>query len=126
MGLEAFGVPAANYDTSQAGGILALSVAMVVVGLFVHGATQLVAKKSQPYQSMVAGFLALLAAQLGYVFADDRYGIVGLALALCAFVLVVAGVNRMKLGQGAAVGALAWVMWILATIGLGYVQDHWH
>jgi hypothetical protein len=126
MGLDSFGVPAASYDTDQAGGILALAIAMVVVGGFVHAATRMVAKKSQLHQSMVAGFLALLAAQLGYVFADDRYGIVGLALALCAFVLVVSGVNRMKIGQGAAVGALAWVMWILATISLGYVQDHWH
>lgn len=126
MGLEAWGLPSAEYDMTEPRGVMALLLAMVLVGLCVYVAARAVLRKNDLYQALAAGALGLLCAHLAYVLTAGKVDIVGLVLGLAAFSLVTAGIYRTKPAQGLVVGAVAWVFWILVNIGIGYVQDHWH
>ena len=126
MPSELFGFRFANYDLNQPGGVLALMAAMAFLGLFMYVAARIVLKKADAHQSVVAGGFGLLCAQLVYAVTGQLYWIVGFVLALGAFAGVAALVYRKKFVDGVAIGAVAWVMWLVASVLLGYVQDHWH
>src|ERR1051326_5050163 len=125
MGLESFGLPSPSYDMASPRGVAALLVAMLLVGITTWLAAKAVLRKDDFWQALAAGMLGLLCAHFAFILAD-KVTIVGLLLGLVAFSLVAAGVYRAKPAQGFVVGAVAWVLWILAQIGLGYVQQHWH
>ena len=125
MGLDQWGLPSANYDMTTPGGVAALLIAMLLVGLCVWVAARAVLRKQDIAQALAAGAFGLVAAQLLFVLTAGKVDIVGLVLGLVAFGLVTAAMYRAKPAQGFVVGAVAWVFWILATIALGYVQNHW-
>ncbi len=124
MGLESYDLPSPNYDMTRAGGVVALLIAMVLVGLATWLAAKAVLRKDDPYKAMTAGTIGLLCAHLAFILAD-KVPIVGLLLGLGAFSLVTAAIYRAKAAQGFVVGAVAWVLWILAGTVVRYLQDHW-
>ena len=124
MGLEAWGLPSPNYDMASPGGVLTLILTMAIVGLSVWFAAKAVLHKEDFYRAMAAGMFGLLCAHLAYILADE-YAIFGLLLGLVAFAIVTAAVYRAKPALGFVVGAVAWVLWILATMALNYVRSHW-
>jgi len=124
--LERAGVPFASYDMATPRGVASLLVAMLIVGFCVWLAARAVVRKPDFYQAMTAGMVGLVCAQLAYVLTAGQVDLIGFALGLVAFSLVTAAIYRAKAGQGFVIGAVAWVFWILATILLGYVQQHWH
>lgn len=122
---EVFGMPfLPAYDLHTPGGILALTVAVALVGLCVHLAARSIAKKDDAFRAFTAGTLGVLLALLAYALVP-QYWIVGLLLAIVAFVAAIAVVYRAKLQVAAAVGAVTWVLWIVANLAIRYVQDHW-
>lgn len=124
MGLEDYGLPSPNYDMTQASGVLTLIVSMLLVGAATWFAARTVLKKDDFYKAMAAGMIGLLCAHLAFILAD-KYTIFGVFLGLVAFSVVTAAIYRTKPAQGFVVGAVAWVLWILARIALAYVQAHW-
>lgn len=124
MGLESFGLPSPNYDMGTPSGVLSLILSMAVVGTAMWLAARAVLRKDDFYRALCAGMVGILIAHLAYILTDE-FAIVGLLLGLAAFSLVTAAVYRAKPAQGFVVGAVAWVLWILATIALAYVKAHW-
>ncbi|MES2155823.1 MAG: hypothetical protein V4510_11875 [bacterium] len=124
MGLEQWGLPSPNYDMTHASGVLTLLISMLLVGVATWLAAKAVLRKDDFYKAMAAGMIGLVCAHLAYIL-TDKYDIVALLLGLAAFSLVTAAVYRAKPAQGFVVGAVAWVLWILATIALTYVKAHW-
>ncbi|MEA3190071.1 MAG: hypothetical protein QOD77_653 [Thermoplasmata archaeon] len=124
MGLESWGLPSPNYDMATPSGVLSLILSMAVVGASMWLAARAVLRKDDFFRAVCAGMIGLLVAHLAYVLTDE-YPIVGLLLGLAAFALVTAAIYRAKAAQGFVVGAVAWVLWILATLALAYVKAHW-
>lgn len=123
---QLFGFQQAAYDLGQVGGVLGFLVAVALIGLFTWVAARIVLKSADPYQSIVAGGLGLLVAQLAFAVTGDKYWIVGFVFALAAFAGVAALIFRKRFVDGIAIGAVAWVMWIVASVVVGYIQTHWH
>ncbi|MHB8633465.1 MAG: hypothetical protein ACYDBQ_05775 [Thermoplasmatota archaeon] len=124
--MQLFGLPLPGYDLNTTAGVVAFAVEIVVMAAFVHLAASVVGKKSSPAQAFMAGTLGLVGAQLALDVVSPAYWILGLALGLALFGGCAALVYRGKFREGAAIGAVAWVLWILANIALGYLQSHWH
>lgn len=119
-----YGLPFPVYDVTSVRGILTFIVAGLIVGLFVHLAAKLVIKKDDVHRAMLAGIYGMLAAFLGYELLTIE--ILGFVVALAAFCLVILFAYRTKFPQAIAVGAVAWVFWIVANILLSYAQNHFH
>lgn len=122
---DPFGIPfLPSYNLASPGGILALLLAIGMVGICVHLAARTLAKKDDIYRAFTAATLGVLLALLAYALVP-AYWIVGFLLAIVAFFVAIGVVYRAKPQAAAAVGAVAWVLWIVANFAIKYVQDHW-
>ncbi|MFO1532846.1 MAG: hypothetical protein ABR562_03975 [Thermoplasmatota archaeon] len=113
-----------QYDINSVEGAVSLLIAIVLVGLFIHLAAKPLIKKDDVNRALVASMVGILLAQACYHLAGS-YTIVGILLAVVAFVAAIGMVYRSKVQGAVAVGAVAWVLWILANFALAYVQEHW-
>jgi hypothetical protein len=113
-----------SYDINTVGGAVALLLAMLVVGLFIHVAARGLAKKDDLNAAMAAAMSGIVLAQACYHLTPG-YEIAGILLAAVAFVVAIGLFYRAKPQVAVSVGAVAWVLWILANFALKYVQDHW-
>ena len=113
-----------RYDINTVEGAISLLVAMVLVGLFIHLAARPLIKKDDVNRALVASMVGILLAQVCYIL-TGTYTIVGILLAVLAFIAAIGIVYRCKPQGAVSVGAVAWVLWILANFALAYVQDHW-
>jgi len=113
------------YDLTRTGGVLALLLAMLLVGVFIHFAARTMIKKDDVHRAMVASMVGILLAQLAFTLVS-QYWVVGLILAVVAFMGAIGVVYRAKPQGAVAVGAVTWVLWIIANYSLHYVQSHWH
>ncbi len=92
------------------GALVASVVALLITGVFVHVAAKLVVGQSKYLQAVLAAFLGTLLATLVLLGAGS--GLLGAFLAVAAWALVVAAVYRTKWLAGAAVGVVAWLLWL--------------
>lgn len=122
MALELLGLPG-GYDLHTKNGVVALALTLLLVGFCIHIAAKLIAKKSDIHMALVAGTFGVLAAHLVVLLVT--VDILGFLLSLAAFALVCALVYRKKFAEGLALGAVAWIMWLVANAVLGYVISHW-
>jgi len=115
-----------SYDLSQAGGSLALLLAILAIGVCIHVAARAMIKKDDFTRALAASAVGVLLAQVAYDLVGDAYWIVGVLVAVVAFMLAIGVLYRTKAQTAVSVGAVTWVLWILATMALGYAQAHWH
>jgi hypothetical protein len=113
-----------SYDINQAGGVLALLITILAVGACIHLAARAIIKKDDLYRAFAASVMGILLAQLAFAL-TAAYIIVGLLAAVVAFMLAIGVVYHAKPQGAVSVGAVTWVLWILANAGLAYVQAHW-
>jgi uncharacterized membrane protein YgaE (UPF0421/DUF939 family) len=124
---ELFGLPfLPGYDLAHPGGVVALLLTILAVGFFIHLAARSLIKKDDVHRALVASTLGILLAQLAFTLVGSDYWIVGLLLAVLAFMLSIGAVYRAKAQAAVSVGAVTWVLWILAGLALAYAQAHWH
>ncbi len=111
--------PTALYGLDSAGEVLRLLVLLAAIGLFLHFAARLVLDRSSLATALVAavvGFLlAVLVAQL------VRFQWLAVVLGLAAFTGVTALAYRVKWPKGAAIGALAWLLWSFLAFALDWL-----
>ena len=110
----------AVYNLSQPRGVAGLIVTSLLVGLFTHWAARMVIKKDDIHQGFVAGVYGMLAGMLCRSMITVE--VVAFIAALAAFCVVVLAVYRVKFPQAIAVGAVAWVLWIVANIVMAWVM----
>lgn len=118
--MQWWSLPFPQYNTTTASGVASLIVAAVVVGLLIHVAARLVIKKDDIHRALLAGVYGMLAAFWGFTI--THIGILAFLFALALFVVVILIAYRTKLPQAIAVGAVAWVTWLVANALLHHLQ----
>lgn len=110
------------YGLGSAAQVLRLAIIITALGFFVHLSARMVVKKSTIWQAIVAVVVGVLAFYL--VVHLVTVWEVALILGLVAFAGAITVVYKTKqLGKGAAIGALAWVMFYLGGLLLQWLAD---
>jgi hypothetical protein len=114
-----------SYNVLEVGGAFHLLAMVVAVGFCVHLAARFMLKKDNVPTGLAAGAVGVLLAYLAFDLAP-QVPFVGIALAIIAFIASVGIVYKTKMQGAVSVGALAWILWIVANVAIAYAQNHWH
>ena len=121
MAPDFFGLPAGLYGLDTASEVFRFLVLVLALGFFVHLAAKIVIDRSTIAEALVAVVVGLLVAVL--VQRLVTVDLLGAILGLVAFIFLVAAVYRVKWLKGAAIGAMAWVLWRVVSLVLDWLTS---